>query len=316
MPESAIVAAVRAAASRAPQRTALVFGDAEWTHAALEQRAGAVAAHLAAHTEDEILGLFLPNHPAFASALLGGLWAGKTVAVLPTVAPPPLLNVMAAEAGLTSVVTSAELAPRLTECGFHVHVLENMSLDESRAVPLVNRTHEAAVLLYTSGTTGRPKAVALSDQNTLSNIEGCCQAAGFGADEVMMAVLPLFHAYGLTVTLLLPLVLGGTTVLLERFHPRALLQAIEKHRGTCLVAVPSQYRLLVKEPTWRTPVPCGCGLPVPSACRRRSRPTLRGDSGDAWRRATGQLKPGRSSHSIPRRRFARAAPASRFPTCA
>ncbi len=65
----------------------------------------------------------------------------------------------------------------------------------------------------------------------------------------MLAVLPLFHAYGLTVTTLLPLTEGASVVVPERFIPRQILQLIEKHRVTCLIAVPGQYRVLIKDPT-------------------------------------------------------------------
>jgi len=248
MPESAIVAAVRATAARVPARIALVAGDQTLTYAELEQRAAAAAAHIAEQTRGDIVGLLFANTPAFAWTFLGALWAGKTVAVLPTLAPPPLLKLMAAEAGLASVLTSSELAARLAEAGVTPLVADAIPSGLSRELPLANRTHAAAVLLYTSGTIGRPKAVALSDQNILSNAEGSREAAGFGPDEVMLVILPLFHAYGLTVTLILPLMLGGTVVILERFVPRSVLQAIERHRVTCLVAVPSQYRLLAKEP--------------------------------------------------------------------
>ena len=105
------------------------------------------------------------------------------------------------------------------------------------------------MLLYTSGTTGRPKAVALSEANILANIDGLKQATGFDNAQVMLAVLPLFHAYGLTVTTLLPLTEGASVVVPERFIPRQILQLIEKHRVTCLIAVPGQYRVLTKEPT-------------------------------------------------------------------
>ncbi len=112
-----------------------------------------------------------------------------------------------------------------------------------------SRTHEAAVLLYTSGTTGRPKTVALSEQNILSNIQGCCEETGFDDRQVMLAILPLFHAYGLTVTILLPLTTGSTVVIAERFVPRTVLNLIEQHRVTTVVAVPSQYRVLAMDPT-------------------------------------------------------------------
>ncbi|MEE9236142.1 MAG: AMP-binding protein [Candidatus Acidoferrales bacterium] len=248
VPRSTIVAAVRAAAARVPERAAVVGSDQRLTYGELEGRSAAAAAHIAKHARGDIVGLLLPNTPAFIWALLGALGAGKTVAVLPAPAPPPLLKMMAAEARLETVLTSTELAPRLAETKVNALLIEHFPSATNREVALGNHA-PAAVLLYTSGTTGRPKAVALSDQNILSNADGCRQAAGFGAEEVMLALLPLFHAYGLTVTLLLPLTLGGTVVLQERFAPRTVLQAIERHRVTSLVAVPSQYRLLAKEPT-------------------------------------------------------------------
>ncbi len=247
MPESAIVAAARRSAARVPERAAVVAGETRISYAELERRAAAAAAAVAEKARGDIVGLFLPNSPAFVWTLLGALQAGKTVAVLPTLAPPPLLALMAAEAGLQTIITAGELAPRLAESKAAPLLAEQMAADAHR--PSASRAHDAAVLLYTSGTTGRPKAVALSDQNILTNADGCRISAGFGNDEVMLAILPLFHAYGLTVTLMLPLMTGGTVVLLDRFAPRTVLQTIEQQRITVMVAVPSQYRLLVKEPT-------------------------------------------------------------------
>jgi len=245
---TSIVAAVRAAAARVPGRTALLGADQRLTHSQLEQRAATAAAWISEQAQGDIVGLLLPNHPAFAWAFLGAQWAGKTVAVLPTLAPPPLLQLMAAQAGLRTVITTEKLAAPLREAGVPALPVEEMPGKPTPEFSPVGRSAEAAVLLYTSGTTGRPKTVALSDRNILSNIEGSCLAAGFTQDEVMLAILPLFHSYGLTVTLLLPLILGGTVVLQDRFVPRRVLQTIEEHRVTALVAVPSQYRLLVKEP--------------------------------------------------------------------
>lgn len=246
MPESAVLGAVRAAAARAPEKAAIIAANQVVTYSQLERQTAAAARIIGGGAGGDVVGLLLPNGPAFAWSLLGALWAGKTVAVLPTIAPPPLLAVMSAEAGLRTVITSGELAPRLAQARVAPLLIEQIAAGGIEP-PLQNRPNPAAVLLYTSGTTGRPKAVALSDENLLANIHGARQGAGFG-DEVVLGVLPLFHAYGLNITLLLQLTSAGTTVLHERFAPRAVLGSIQEHRITAVIAVPGQYRLLAKEP--------------------------------------------------------------------
>ena len=247
--ESAIVAAVRAAASRRTSHSALIAGERKISYAELMRRSAAVAAHVRSHAPGDVVGILLPTVPTFAWAFLGALWAGKTVAVLPTLAPPPLLQLMAAGAGLTTVLTTTDLAPRVAEARLTAAIVDHIPPAAGAEPPLVRRALDAAVLLYTSGTTGRPKAVALSDENILANAEGCRIAQNFTSDDVMMGILPLFHAFGLTVNLVLPFSLGGSVVLEERFAPRTVLQDIERHRATTMVAVPSQYRLLAKEST-------------------------------------------------------------------
>ena len=247
MSTSAIVTAVLSAAGHHADKPALIAGEEQVSYSELVGQARAAAALIAGNSEGDSVGILLPNSLPFPPYILGGLWAGKTVAVLPTLAPPPLLKYMFAEAQLSTIFTSAEFAPRLAEAGVpHVVVGEAQSVAEFAPQ---DRKQEAAILLYTSGTTGRPKTVALSEHNILSNIEAMRQATGFDDQQTMLAILPLFHAYGLTVTMLLPLVTGSTVVILDRFMPRSVLQTIERRRVTCLVAVPSQYRLLAMDPT-------------------------------------------------------------------
>jgi len=247
MSDSLVVASVRSAAARWPGATALVSPREVLTYSALESRAAAVAAQLAAVSEN-VVGLLYPNSPGFAAGFLGALWAGKTVAVLPWIAPPPLLKLMAAEAGFHTVLAAEELVPRAKEVGLEPLPVPTGGSGRASDPPIANHALEAAVLLYPSGTTGPPKAVALSEANLLANIEGCRVAGPFTADDVMLAILPLFHAFGLTVTLLLPLVLGGKVVLEDRFVPRTSLQAVAAHRVTAMIGVPGQFRLLAKEP--------------------------------------------------------------------
>ena len=248
MSTSAIVEAVLRAAERYPDRPSLIAGAEQISYTEMVRRAQSAAAHIARQSPDDNIGIFLPNSLHFPPQVLGALWAGKTVAVLPTLAPVPLLKLMFAEAKLSTVFTSEDLAPRLAEAGVP-HVLIDTAYPSASEFERQPQETEAAVLLYTSGTTGRPKAVALSDENVISNAQGCMAATGFDDRQVMLAILPLFHAYGLNVTILLPLMAGSTVVILERFTPRAVLDAIERHRVTTLVAVPSQYRLLARDPT-------------------------------------------------------------------
>jgi long-chain acyl-CoA synthetase len=249
MQTSAILQRFREAVSRYPDRPAIIGTDYSISYSELERRAASVAHRIADRVSGPTVALLYPNRPEFAALFLGAVWAGKTVAVLPTLAPPQLLKLMAMEAGAELVITSEELAAQMIAVQVNCWIGDASAELEPSQVPVHPVPSGPAALLYTSGTTGRPKAVMLSEQNILANIDGLVQATGYDDAQVMLAVLPLFHAYGLTVCTLLPLTVGASVVVPERFVPRQILQLIEKYRVTCLIAVPGQYRVLIKEPT-------------------------------------------------------------------
>jgi long-chain acyl-CoA synthetase len=249
MQTSAILQRFRGIVSRYPDRRAIIGTDNSISYCELERRAASVAHRIADRVPGPSVALLYPNKPEFAALFLGAIWAGKTVAVLPTLAPPPLLKLMTMEAGVELVITSEELAPQMLALGMSCWIGDTSAEFEPSQIPQQPNPSGVAALLYTSGTTGRPKTVMLSEENILANIDGLIQATGFDDSQVMLAVLPLFHAYGLTVTTLLPVTVGASVVVPERFVPRQILQLIEKHRVTCLIAVPGQYRVLIKDPT-------------------------------------------------------------------
>ncbi len=249
MQTSAILQRFQNAVRLYPDRAAIIGTNYSISYRELERRAASVAHRIAQRAQGPTVALLYSNTPEFAPLVLGALWAGKTVAVLPTLAPPPLLKLMAMETGVELVITSEEFLPHMLAVGMQCWIGDTSAEFEPAEVPQRANQSGVAALLYTSGTTGRPKAVALSEANILGNIEGLKQATGFDNAQVMLAVLPLFHAYGLTVTTLLPLTEGASVVVPERFVPRQILQLIDKHRVTCLIAVPGQYRVLIKDPT-------------------------------------------------------------------
>lgn len=118
------------------------------------------------------------------------------------------------------------------------------------AVPIDPRA-DICVLPYSSGTTGLPKGVMLTHRNLVANLQQCASMPGFDGfreHDVIMAVLPFFHIYGMVVIMMLALSQGGTLVTMPRFDLVEFLGLIQKYRVTILPIVPPIVVGLVKHP--------------------------------------------------------------------
>jgi long-chain acyl-CoA synthetase len=172
------------------------------------------------------VALLLPNGWAFATALLGTLKLGATVAPL-----DPRLTEDERRAILD------DLRPRL--------VADNVAGDEADW-PTVNETNAPALVLYTSGSTGRPKGAVLSHDALSFAVRSWAEPVmALTRDDVMLGVLPFSHSYGLNGALLAPLLTGGAVVTLERFVPEDVIDAVEAHRVTVLPAVATMFSRLL-----------------------------------------------------------------------
>ena len=107
---------------------------------------------------------------------------------------------------------------------------------------------DLAVLPYSSGTTGLPKGVMLTHRNLVANVAQAQSVMELGPDDVVLAVLPFFHIYGMTVVLNMGLRIGLTTVTMPRFDLDGFLGLIEEHRVTRLYVVPPIALALAKHP--------------------------------------------------------------------
>lgn len=103
-----------------------------------------------------------------------------------------------------------------------------------------------AVLLYTSGTSGTPKGVVLSHRNLASNVLGVKEILHVDNNIRSLGILPVFHSFGLTAGVLLPLMIGGCYVPFPTTNPTDILQAMETYRINCLKLVPSLARFLAR----------------------------------------------------------------------
>jgi long-chain acyl-CoA synthetase len=104
---------------------------------------------------------------------------------------------------------------------------------------------DLAVIIYTSGTTGRPKGAMLSHGNLLANVESCRIVLAAVDLDRFAVVLPMFHSFMLTVGVLLPVLVGGSMVLVKSLHPpKNIILEIIQHQATILPCIPQFFRAL------------------------------------------------------------------------
>ncbi len=110
----------------------------------------------------------------------------------------------------------------------------------------INARQDPALIIYTSGTTGVPKGAILTHFNLVSNAFSLNVWAEEIKTDSYLAVLPLFHIYGLTVQLLTAILRGASVILLPKFHTREVVKTIQKYKIQYFVGVPQMYSALVK----------------------------------------------------------------------
>jgi long-chain acyl-CoA synthetase len=102
-----------------------------------------------------------------------------------------------------------------------------------------------AALLYTSGTSGKPKGVMLSAGNLHANVDQCKRWVSFTKNDVFLGLLPQFHSFGFTATTLIPSAIGATAVYCAKFNPRKVLDLLRKNKPTVMLAIPSMFNAIL-----------------------------------------------------------------------
>jgi long-chain acyl-CoA synthetase len=130
--------------------------------------------------------------------------------------------------------------------------------------------HDVAVVLYTSGTTGKPKGAMLTHLNLLMNVEALALSAfEIGPDDRVLGCLPLFHSFGQTVAMNTSFRVGATVVMLPRFHGVEALRLLTEEKCTIFMGVPTMYVALLAavartdaRPALRYSISGGASLPL------------------------------------------------------
>ncbi|MEK3935516.1 fatty acid--CoA ligase family protein [Sporosarcina sp. FSL W7-1349] len=114
--------------------------------------------------------------------------------------------------------------------------------------PVAVEEDETAVILYTSGTTGRPKGAMLTHKNLYSNARDVGDYLGFSEDDRIIATLPVFHVFALTVVVNAPLLMGATILLVPKFSPADVFAIAMQQQATVFAGVPTMYNFLYQYP--------------------------------------------------------------------
>jgi long-chain acyl-CoA synthetase len=262
-------------AARHPAHPALIAGDTTVHYAGLDILARMFAGALGGLgglgvRPGEHVALLLPNVPQFSVAYFGAHYAGTPVVPLNVLLTADELAYHLEDSQAAVVVVWESFLGPLQEAlarpgaGTVRHVIvaradqadlsapdgcHNLTALVSRATPVAAPHPTTAVVLYTSGTTGRPKGAELTHANLLHNARGAAALVDLGPDTVALVTLPLFHAFGMTVMHNAVLSAGGALVLLPRFHPQTALRLMHHHRVTLFGGVPTMFVALLEAAT-------------------------------------------------------------------
>ncbi|MBI2089088.1 MAG: AMP-binding protein [Deltaproteobacteria bacterium] len=224
------VCLLEATAARFPHKTALIWDGGSLSYAEFHARTAGFACWLAKKgiQSGDRIALLMSNRWTFIAALLGGWKLGATIA--------PLSALLKQE---ERAAIMADLNPKL--------VLEDVEA-EPGSWDTVVEVSSPTLVSYTSGSLGQPKGALISHSALAFASRSWAHMLALTPEDVVLAVLPLSHSYGMGGALLAPLFTGSAIALVERFSPEAVFDTIRERRVTVFPGVATMFRRLLSAP--------------------------------------------------------------------
>lgn len=266
-----VAAALANRATSDPSSVYLRYRDQVVSFGQVASRAEALAASLAnlGVERGDRIALILPPCPEFAIALFAAAKLGATIVPLNPRLTTTELQYMLRHSEAVCAVTIEEaydvdylqlfedLIPLLPDLQYLVTVgdedlwyddrifqfedLISAGAGRDYASPTLDATGDCFAIVYTSGTTGKPKGVELSHANLIAVAAGTADAVGLGPDDRIVGLSALFHVFGLGPGLLAPLLSGSSVVLQAESDATATLDAAEVHAATVHYGIPTLF---------------------------------------------------------------------------
>ncbi len=296
---ASVHALLERAARAHPQADAVVCGDVRWTYARLDAEVARLAGGFAARgvaAGDRVV-MFMGNRPDFVAVLFALQRLGAVAVPVGEREQRPGLAYVLGQCGARAIVFDAALAARVPDAaeapGVRLHVMAEdgapgsgpgkagaitgattlaalAATGEARTGAQAVRPQDTAVILYTSGTTGRPKGAMLTHLNIAHSVRHYEICMGLRADDRSALAVPASHVTGLVAIVAAMVHVGGAIVMLPAFKADAFIHVMAAERVTHTLMVPAMYTLCLMSPAlagadlsrWRIGGYGGAPMPV------------------------------------------------------
>jgi len=252
---------------RAPGAVAAVDGDERWTYAALADRIDRCAWRLAERglVAGDRLGILLDNRPDYLTLLLAAARSGIICVPMNMRQRPPETGYALTNSGAVAVIYEDALIDQLPPRGDTPAVRHWLPFTQEQSAwaqstddlpPAPDRSavgeDDPFCILYTSGTTGRPKGAVLTHLGIVTGCIGTQRHMQLGDAEAMILAVPASHVTGILLVLMLSIRIAGKVVFQRGFKARAFLELAEREKMSFAILVPAMYKLCLMEPDFAT----------------------------------------------------------------
>ena len=276
------------AVSRSPEAIALVDGEERWSYTFLAARVAICAARLTSLglAAGDRLAILLSNRSDYSTLLLAAARLGLIAVPMNIRQRAPETAYVLNDSGAAAIIFDDALEDQLPDQSDHPQLRhwlrysdEAASWSNAEAEPPTDAPHCAAVgeddpfcILYTSGTTGRPKGAVLTHLGLVTNCIGSQQHLGLRDGESMILAVPASHVTGIALILMLGIRVAGKVVMQQAFKARPFLELAQAERMSYAIMVPAMYKLCLMEPdfagfdlsSWR--IGAFGGAPMAESC--------------------------------------------------
>jgi long-chain acyl-CoA synthetase len=237
--------------------------DVDWSYGEFARRVAEIAGGLRALGvgRGDVVGIVLPNGPEYLEAWWAILWLGGVFnPVNPALTGREAVGILS-DSGASVVICEQPTAAVLDERRSQLPALREVVLVDRaasdpmsalRASPVGEPEHtgwdDLCSLVYTSGTTGRPKGAMLSHGNFIANIRMLGELVPVGRSDIMGMVLPLFHVNAQMVTTMMPMLLGAQVAMWERFSASTFWDTVARFEPVTFSSVPTMLAALLHAP--------------------------------------------------------------------